>query len=240
MDRSDMDVDVIGDPVDANQDRSPSISPTATAVDAASEVEVSEIVIQSDLPRRRKGRQNKAYVEIPRQKPPKRTASVSSSDLEWVEDPVPKKSRPSHQRAGEKEQRIGRGRSESRTEPGTTRPVSSNVIGLQLLSCRPCSSIASVLVANRRRGVPRKTISLRPLTVKTLRLLSQGQGLSRPRSSPSLALSAHWGHCRDDRRQPNASCPPTRTGALRRHAQNRPTQPRNLHQLLSPPTHRHR
>lgn len=131
IDRSDMDVDVFGDLVDPNQDRSPSVSPTATVVDAASEVEVSEIVIQSDLPRQRKGRQNKAYVEIPRQKHPKRTASASSSDLEWVEEPVPKKSRSSYPRAGEKEQRTGRGRPESRTEPGTTRPVSSNVIGWQ-------------------------------------------------------------------------------------------------------------
>ncbi|KAM5535184.1 hypothetical protein V8D89_011120 [Ganoderma adspersum] len=125
VERSEIDVDVFGDPVDPNQDRSPSVSPTATAVDATSEVEVSEIVIQSDLPRRRKGRQNKAYVEIPRQKHPKRTASVSSSDLEWVEEPLPKKSRSSHQRAGGKEERIGRGRAESRTEPGTTRPSAS-------------------------------------------------------------------------------------------------------------------
>ncbi|PIL23972.1 transcription factor [Ganoderma sinense ZZ0214-1] len=125
VDKPDVLLDLFGDPVDSNQHRSPSVSPTATAVDATSEVEISEIVNQLDLPRMRKARQNKAYVEIPRQKLHKRTVSSSSSDLEWVDEPQPKKSRPTHQRAGEKEPRAVRGRSASRAEPQTTRPSAS-------------------------------------------------------------------------------------------------------------------
>nr|VWO98625.1 Major facilitator superfamily transporter [Ganoderma boninense] len=125
VDKADVRLGVFGDHLESNQHRSPSVSPTATAVDATSEVEVSEIVTQLDLPRTRKARRNKAYVEISRPKLPKRTASSSSSDLEWVDEPQPKKSRSTYQRAGEMAPRPARGRSETRPEPGATRPSAS-------------------------------------------------------------------------------------------------------------------
>lgn len=132
-------LEVFGDLVDSNQRRrSSSASPTATAVDAGSEVEASEIVIRSDLLRPRKARQNKAYVEVPQPKHPKRTASLSSDEPEWVEGPILKKPRSAHQHVSENRQRTARGRSESRAEPETARAVSSNFLVVILLSRTLC------------------------------------------------------------------------------------------------------
>ncbi len=191
-------LDVFDDPVTSNKHRSPSVFPTATAVDASSEVGVSDIVIQSDLPRPRKARQNQAYVEISRPKHPKCTTPLSSSNLEWAGEPLPKKLRSTHRRASESTQR-----SESRIEPEAARAVSSTITAVVLLSPFPCSSLRSLLVANRRQGAPRKMTLLEFLTETTSHLFSRGQWLAKHPSSPSPAPSIHLGLCREGLQQLN-------------------------------------
>ena len=117
-------LDVFGDPIEPVQGRSLSVSPTMTAVDANSEVEVS-IVDPLGAQRPPKARAVLAYVEIPRKKPSKRVASSSSDDLEVVEPPQ-KRSRSAHQDTSEAGRATGRGRSGSRAAPAAMRQVSSN------------------------------------------------------------------------------------------------------------------